>query len=58
MVLHSDQTLSVADLPGVNLDADLVVLSAGDTGAGRLPEGGEVLGLGRPLLTAGHAPPS
>lgn len=58
VVLHNDQTLSVADLPGVNLDADLVVLSAGDTGAGRLTEGGEVLGSDGHSSRRGHAPPS
>ena len=45
--------LTVADLMGLAIDADLVVLSACDTGRGEVTSGGDVVGLARGLLAAG-----
>jgi CHAT domain-containing protein len=45
--------MSVGDLVGIDLDADLVVLSACDTGRGAATLGGDVIGLVRALLAAG-----
>ena len=45
--------LTVADLMGLAIDADLVVLSACDTGRGEATLGGDVVGLVRGLLAAG-----
>jgi len=45
--------LTVADLMGLPIDADLVVLSACDTGRGEITLGGDVVGLVRGLLAAG-----
>jgi len=45
--------LTVDELVGMDLDADLVVLSACDTGRGEVTDGNEVLGLARTLLGAG-----
>jgi CHAT domain-containing protein len=45
--------LTVADLMGLAIDADLVVLSACDTGRGDATLGGDVVGLVRGLLAAG-----
>ncbi|MGF7236030.1 MAG: CHAT domain-containing protein, partial [Frankia sp.] len=53
VLLADAATLSAADILGTGLTADLVVLSACDTGAGRRTDAGEVLGLGRALLGAG-----
>ena len=52
--LHfSDGTLTVADLSGLHLNADLVTLSACDTALSRIAPGDEVLGLARGFLMAG-----
>jgi CHAT domain-containing protein len=53
VLLADGDTLSVADLMGTGLPADLVVLSACDTGTGTLTEGDEVVGLTRGLFAAG-----
>ena len=53
VLLAGGDTLSVADLMGTGLPADLVVLSACDTGTGTLTEGDEVVGLTRGLFAAG-----
>ena len=45
--------LTVADLMGLAIDADLVVLSACDTGRGEATLEGDVVGLVRGLLAAG-----
>jgi len=52
MLANGDQ-LSVSDLMGLALNADLVVLSACSSGTGELTRGEEVLGLARGLLAAG-----
>ncbi|WP_261569934.1 CHAT domain-containing protein [Frankia gtarii] len=53
VALDGADELSVADLMGLDFDADLVVLSACDTGRGVATFGGEILGLARGLLAAG-----
>lgn len=45
--------LTVAELMGLAIEADLVVLSACDTGRGEITVGGDVIGLVRGLLAAG-----
>jgi CHAT domain-containing protein len=52
MLAHSDQ-LTLSDLMGLELDADLVILSACDSGTGKVTHGDEVLGLARGLIAAG-----
>ncbi|MBC7975162.1 MAG: CHAT domain-containing protein [Myxococcales bacterium] len=52
MLADSDQ-LTLSDLMGLELDADLVILSACDSGTGKVTYGDEVLGLARGLLAAG-----
>lgn len=49
---HGEQ-LTLADLVGIRMDADLVVLSACETGIGELTHGEEVIGMARGLLAAG-----
>ncbi|WP_081655811.1 CHAT domain-containing protein [Amycolatopsis vancoresmycina] len=53
IVLDGGERLSVTDLAGLDLDADLVVLSGCDTGRGEVTRGGDVVGLARQLLAAG-----
>jgi CHAT domain-containing protein len=53
VLLASGQQLTVAELVSVRLQAELVVLSACHTGAGRPLGGDELLGLGRALLASG-----
>ena len=53
IVLAGTDRLTVADLVGLSLQVDLVVLSACDTGRGAMTMGGELIGLARALLTAG-----
>ena len=48
-----DGSLSVGELYGVRLDADLVTLSACETGLGKVLNGDDVLGLTRGFLYAG-----
>jgi CHAT domain-containing protein/tetratricopeptide (TPR) repeat protein len=48
-----DNPLSLYELFGLNLAADLVVLSACRTGAGNITRGGEVTSFARGLLAAG-----
>jgi CHAT domain-containing protein len=49
----SDGRLTVGDLYSLELDANLVTLSACETGLGRLANGDDVVGLTRGLLYAG-----
>jgi CHAT domain-containing protein len=53
VLLADGQVLSVADMLGTGIAADLVVLSACDTGTGSLTDGDEVVGLTRGLFAAG-----
>ena len=53
VLLADGEQLTVAELIGMRLDADLVVLSACQTGTGEAAGGDELLGLGRALLAAG-----
>jgi CHAT domain-containing protein len=53
VALAGTDKLTVADLMGLEIDADLVVLSACDTGRGEVTLGGDVVGLVRGLLAAG-----
>jgi CHAT domain-containing protein len=53
IMLANGEQLSVSDLMGVALAADLVVLSACSSGLGELTRGEEVIGLARGLLAAG-----
>lgn len=55
ILLANGDQLTVAELMGMRLGADLVVLSACDTGTGRSAGGDEVLGMARGLLAAGAA---
>jgi CHAT domain-containing protein len=48
-----DGRLTAADLYGLDLDADLVTLSACDTGLNRIGSGDEIVGLTRGFLFAG-----
>src|SRR3954451_15778453 len=49
---HSDGILDVAEITELHLDADLVVLSACDTGRGGLT-GDDVVGLSRAFIAGG-----
>lgn len=49
----NDGMLSVGEIYSLNLDADLVALSACETGLGRIASGDDVVGLGRGFLYAG-----
>ncbi|MGH3785972.1 MAG: CHAT domain-containing protein [Pseudonocardiaceae bacterium] len=53
VVLAEGEQLTVAELHGMRLQADLIVLSACQTGTGEVAGGDELLGLGRALLAAG-----
>lgn len=53
VLLANGDALSVYELMGLHLDADLVALSACDSGRGRATAGGDVLGPTRGLLAAG-----
>jgi CHAT domain-containing protein len=53
VLLSDGASLTAAEMLGLRLNAELVVLSACRTGAGRVVRGEEVLGLGRALLAAG-----
>ncbi|MFD4675971.1 CHAT domain-containing protein [Lentzea sp. NPDC058450] len=53
ILLAFGQNLTVADLMGAELEADLVVLSACHTGTGEIVRNDELLGFGRALLAAG-----
>jgi CHAT domain-containing protein len=52
-VLAGQDELTVAELVGMRLGANLAVLSACDTGRGAATLGGDVVGLTRALLAAG-----
>ncbi|WP_441286191.1 CHAT domain-containing protein [Sorangium sp. KYC3313] len=52
IALADGEELTAADWLGMDLDADIVVLSACDTGRGAV-QGGEVVGLARAILLAG-----
>jgi CHAT domain-containing protein len=53
IVLAGKDELTVSDLVGLDLGADLAVLSACDTGRGTTTMGGDLVGLTRGLLAAG-----
>ena len=53
LALAGDESLTIADLMGLDTDLDLAVLSACDTGRGSATAGGDVIGLTRALLGAG-----
>jgi CHAT domain-containing protein len=53
LVLAGRDELTVAELVGLRVGADLAVLSACDTGRGAATLGGDVVGLTRALLAAG-----
>jgi CHAT domain-containing protein len=53
ILLADGEALSVYELMGMQLSADLVVLSACQTGLGRITGGDDVIGLTRGLLAAG-----
>lgn len=53
VALAGDDSLTVADLLGIDIAARLVTMSACDTGRGRATLGGDVVGLTRALLLAG-----
>jgi len=55
LVLGDGELLSVSDVHRLQLDADLVVLSACDSGRGAIARGEGVLGLTRSFLFAGAA---
>ncbi|MBI1983138.1 MAG: CHAT domain-containing protein [Acidobacteria bacterium] len=50
---ENDGVLTVGELYSINLDADLVTLSACETGLGRIANGDDVVGLTRGFLYAG-----
>jgi CHAT domain-containing protein len=58
LALQGTDRLTVADLAGLRFGADLVVLSACDTGRGDTTIGGDVVGLARQLLAAREPPSS
>ncbi|GAA2208800.1 hypothetical protein GCM10009850_042580 [Nonomuraea monospora] len=53
LALAGDDRLTVGDLMGLDLGADLVVLSACHTGKGTATAGGDIVGLVRAAVTAG-----
>ncbi|HWJ31414.1 MAG TPA: CHAT domain-containing protein [Gaiellaceae bacterium] len=53
LALAGDDSLTIADLMGLDTELDLAVLSACDTGRGSATAGGDVIGLTRALLAAG-----
>ena len=53
VLLAEGNALTVAELLALRMDANLVVLSACQTGSGRPVGGDELLGLGRALVAAG-----
>jgi CHAT domain-containing protein len=53
VLLADGDHLTVDELIGLDLDVDLVVLSACDTGRGEVTEGNEVVGLARALVGVG-----
>ncbi|HOY52804.1 MAG TPA: CHAT domain-containing protein, partial [Prolixibacteraceae bacterium] len=53
LMLADGEELTVYELAGIRLDAQLVVLSACETGKGRTTGGDDLLGLTRALLGAG-----
>jgi CHAT domain-containing protein len=53
IVLAGRDELTVSDLIGLQIDAELAVLSACDSGRGAASLGGDVIGLARGLIAAG-----
>ena len=53
LALANHDELTVADIMGLDLGADLVVLSACHTGRGTATAGGDIVGLMRAAVTAG-----
>jgi len=56
LALSGGDELTVAELLGLGLDADVAILSACDSGRGEVTLGGDVVGLARGLLAAGARP--
>lgn len=50
---HNDGVLTVGELYSISLNADLVTLSACETGLGKITNGDDVIGLSRGFLYAG-----
>ena len=53
IALADEQVLTLLELMGLHLDADLVVMSACSTGEGETTAGDDILGLTRGLVSAG-----
>ncbi|MFH1102682.1 MAG: CHAT domain-containing protein [Pseudomonadota bacterium] len=51
--IERDGNLEAAEIFGLNIDADIVVLSACQTGLGKVTQGDDVIGLTRAFLYAG-----
>ena len=52
---HNDGSLTVSEIYGLHLNADLVTLSACETGLGKAMNGDDIIGLNRGFLYAGSS---